>query len=372
MLASIPYEKPLNPILTNLSVDHWYRAIDSYDHEQYRESLSHLFLYLGHHDKLPSHGKPAVSIPHGSIMLHFNLDDSHYRIEAPFLKVPEGPSRVALLRQLAELNYSFLKLSNINLRDDSLYFEYEDRIENCEPYKMYHLFEEICSCADYYDDFFIEKFGTTRIQEPHLHFFDHTKKDEAYAIYHRILSGALNNCEYFEQRRGFALAMDILATAIRQVFYCIAPQGQLGNEFIEALSVFQEHKPLEDLIARAKDRVRKLLTVDRTKFDNAMFYPKFFIPLLKTIDLPNIHSFLEENFEELSDAYQARNYTAATILSLSAIYRLYWTYSVPSNVRHILDTALKKAGGEAWDKAADLLYKALCAIMAMKNGKQSH
>ena len=58
-------------------------------------------------------------IPHGSILVHISVKDGFYRISADCLNLPEK-GRVAMLRQIADLNLNKLLLPRFVKDNDKL------------------------------------------------------------------------------------------------------------------------------------------------------------------------------------------------------------------------------------------------------------
>ena len=67
--------------------------------------------------------------------LFISLLNNTCSIKAPFLQLPEK-NVVGLLRQMAEINFSVLVMSQIVRHENQLWFEFACPLELLEPYKI--------------------------------------------------------------------------------------------------------------------------------------------------------------------------------------------------------------------------------------------
>ncbi|HUM51380.1 MAG TPA: hypothetical protein PK431_06165, partial [Chitinophagales bacterium] len=161
---------------SNVNVDAWNTVLDKFDNKQYAEVVRGCINYVDSaiETKFANADKTEYNIPHGSIIVQVKITTNELIVNAPFLSL-ESAKQVPLLRQVAQLNFTPLALSRIDLEGDKLYFRCEVPLDACEPYKVYDIFREICINADNYDDEFITKFDAKRIQEPKIISYDADK-----------------------------------------------------------------------------------------------------------------------------------------------------------------------------------------------------
>ena len=107
------------------------------------------------------------SIPHGSILVNIRIAGGQMHISADFLEIPEK-GRVAMLRQVADLNINRLMLPRFRKEGDLLKMEYECPMAQSHPHKLYFVLRNICHVGDRYDDEFCSKFGAKRTYEPRI------------------------------------------------------------------------------------------------------------------------------------------------------------------------------------------------------------
>ena len=366
MEKSIAYEQQINNPEENINVENWHYAVDSYEKNEYRAALRNLFSYIDDRIVLPESEEFEIKIPHGSIILEMKVENGKFYLKAPFVKIPEDATGLAILRQATELNFTYLILSQIVKVGDELYFQYEDKLENCEPYKMYSLFEEICYGADYYDDIFISKYKASFIQKPELDYFSQEQKELAFKKFQEILTEALSFGEYLENKRYYASICDLYATSLAKLDYIFAPQGILGSDLNDILNSMYEEEDAQTVFNKTKGKLKKLLEYEREKFDNSLFYPKFFIPQKRRAELPLVQDFFKNSYENSANSIANNAFMSAGLVLYYAIYDLFYRYRVPLEIEVILEKALKSSSSKDWDVCAHNLYAAIEKIIKME------
>ncbi len=366
MDKSFAYKQPINVTGNTLSVDNWYKSVDYYDAGQYLNSIEYLLKYLD--TSISFNGKTndiRLKLHHGSLLVDFSIKDGFYYVSASFVKLPDT-AKVPIMRQVIELNFSYLVLSKIVLENDEMYFKFQDRIENCEPYKLYYILEEICYCGDNNDDVFIDKFQASFVHQPEVNHFPKDVKNNAYDLFTKTLNDALTASQFFETKRYFPSACDVLSIAIMQIDYTLAPQGLLGTELNNALNTLYEAGPIDQVIVKTKNKIKKILEWDRAKFDDYMFYSKYLVPFKKRAEIPFIQDRLYNNHLDAKDAYYNQAFMGSALICLYAIYNLYYNNTITDEVDKIFKTALINASEKNWKEAADILYKAITSVMEIK------
>lgn len=370
MDKSIAYDEQINNPEENINVENWHLAVEAYEKSQYRESIRYLFLYLDDRIQIPEKEDFAIKISHGSIVLEMKVEGDYFSLQAPFIRISQDATNLAILRQTTELNFTYLVLSQVIKKDDELYFQYRDKVSNCEPYKMYSLFEEICCGADYYDDIFITKYKAEFIQKPKLNHFTTEQKEEAYTKFQNILNEALENCQYLENKRYYASSCDLLATSLLRIDYIFAPQGILGSDLNEILEMMYEEDEPQNISQKARSKIKKLLTIERKKFDSSLFYPKFFIPQKKRAELPLIQDYFKSPYETSANTISSGAKMAASLSLLFAIYDIFYKYRIPAEIDRILTEALKKSDQKKWEEVSRILYNSIETILKLERLSQ--
>lgn len=365
MEKALKFYPRINNVDSRTDENSWKKALDFYDAGKHRETINALMKYLGAAAAFPFSGDVDESMPHGSIMVNFRITGDKYEITAPFLKLPETPAKIAVMRQAIELNFSHLILAKIILKDDRMVFYYTDTVRNVNPYKLFYLLEEICYCADYYDDYFIDKFGAARLIEPELTYFTPSQKEAAYAAYTQITGQALKYTDFYEAKRNFARMCDAMMLYLMQIDYVIAPQGELGRLVSEAYTSARTGAA-EEAAFKTRDLVKSLSAYERAKFDKCMFFPKFLVPFKKFATLPYTQEFFARAYELSRGDIGAGDFTMAGIELTNAFYMLFWSNTLPRDISSIMEGALKSSSEKPWNQAANTLFTAMQKIMAIK------
>ncbi len=365
MEKSLTYDKSINLLRSSSSTPFWYESVKNFDNKDYKTSFFNLLRYVNSTIVIPNESSESVELhlPHGSIVVNIKLDSKGYEISAPFLKVPEGASGLGMMRQISELNFSYLVLGQIVLKGNDFYFEYKDALENSEPYKIYSLLEEICFCADYYDDVFIDKFKTEPVNKPALNVFTSEELELASKKFSEIIKEGLSFVEFFESKRSYSLAWEMMENTFLKIDYVIAPQGILNAKLGETKSLLFANDAQQTVVANTKVKLQELLGYDKQKFNSSLFHPKFLIPIRKRGELPYVQDFMRSTHETMTSSMGSKNYISVTVSALYLIYDLFYKNSIPNEISTFLDSALEKAGGKDWQTSAEILYGAISKIM---------
>ena len=147
------------------------RSVELFGQQQYVEALHTLLDHLNPAFR-PQYGDPdgrSFRIPHGSIVVDIRIAGDRLEIFADFLKLP-AKGRVAMLRQVADLNINRLRLPHFVKKGDRLAIAYGCPLAETHPYKILGVLSDICYIGDRYDDEFCTKFGAERCYEPQVIF----------------------------------------------------------------------------------------------------------------------------------------------------------------------------------------------------------
>ena len=166
---------------SSIHTEAYEKSVDLYNQGEYLQAFHSLLDYLNadFRTKYGNADGTEFHIPHGSILVHISVKDGFYRISADFLNLPEK-GRVAMLRQIADLNLNKLLLPRFVKDNDKLRMEYTCSLSQSHPHKMYFVLQNICHIGDKYDDEFCTKFGATRCYEPQVTSYPQEEIDRIY------------------------------------------------------------------------------------------------------------------------------------------------------------------------------------------------
>jgi len=352
---------------STLNLDAWPVATDTFYQGKFKDALLAVLNYINA-DFVKKYANADLSefaIPHGSLTVYLTIKDNMWKVEAPFLKLPEKGS-IPLMRQVAELNFGTLILSQIFARNGELHFEYSAPLELCEPYKVYAVFQEICNNADYYDDFFIEKFGAERLAKMQVQQFTPEQLATANKKFHEYLKEALDYCAFFEDRRLYDYALDALCIGLMKIDYFMAPQGFLRNQIEKSIGDMFAKKSMNELLADAKTNYAKFTAMDEAQLFTSLYIPEVFISAKSRADVQGVQNRMKNDYVRGKDQYAGNDFMGATSTFMFAIYDVLYRYNIPPSLYKIFQNALTQASAKPFKESAEILYNAATLIQDMK------
>ena len=201
------------------------QGVDLYNRGEYVQAFHSLLDYLNadFRTKYGNADGTEFHIPHGSILVHIRIADGFFHINADFLNLPEK-GRVAMLRQVADLNLNKLLLPRFVKNGDKLNMEYVCPLSQSHPHKMYFVLQNICHIGDKYDDEFCTKFGATRCYEPQVTPYPQEEVDRIYEGIQTLGRETLEALKEYGADRRYGYSWNVLDTAFYQISYaaCIS------------------------------------------------------------------------------------------------------------------------------------------------------
>ncbi|MCC6643728.1 hypothetical protein IT411_03175 [Candidatus Peregrinibacteria bacterium] len=366
--APIFDESLLGISTSKLNIAYWPTVMQTFEAKNYREAVLATLRYIDGSifDKHSNPDQSEFVIPHGSIRLTITLKDNMFFVSAPFVRVP-ATGGLPLLRQVADINFNILVLTQIVMKNDELWFEYKCPIELCDPYKLYDIFREICNNADYYDDMFIEKFGAQRMVEVQATQWAEGDVEKGWQKYQEYLKEATDYLAYFESKRFFGFCWDTLAMTFMKIDYYCGTQGYIRTEIEKGIFDLGAQAQLPDLIAKAKLVLEKLKTFDRAKFASCMYKPNVFISSKTRSDIAAIQNNLRTFYDRAKNEMGSADHIGATLSLMYGIFNLYFRNEIPAEITKILNEGLKNASQKEWKLASEALWKAANTVMEMTN-----
>lgn len=365
MKNAITYFEPVHSSTQSaFDAERYRQSVELYDNKQYTEAL-HTFLDSLNPKFRETYGNAEGTefhIPHGSIVVDILLADDRLRIHADFMELPAKGS-VAMLRQVAGLNTNQLLLPTFLLEGNKLTLDYTCPIQRSHPAKLYGVLRDICYIGDQYDDEFSAKFGATRLYTPNVRPYSTEEIDRLYDAIQTICRDALAAVKEYDSNRQGAYSWNILETAVYQILYTAAPQGQLLNELDKAIADLDRDLPVNELNQKGVEVLKKLAATPKEELARDLYHVDTLISTKRRSSLRNVQDNLREVYEQAEQAIQGGNFEAATVRMLYKFYEMYYYCDVQDDINNVAAKALAKASGLAWEEAADVLYDALDDIM---------
>lgn len=340
------------------------QSVDLYNQGEYVQAFHSLLDYLntGFRTKYGNADGTEFHIPHGSILVHIRIADGFFRIDADFLNLPEK-GRVAMLRQVADLNLNKLLLPRFVKDGDKLRMEYTCPLSQSHPHKMYFVLQNICHIGDKYDDEFCTKFGAVRCYEPQVIPYPQGEIDRIYEGMQTLGRETLEALKEYSVDRRYGYSWNVLDTTFYQISYFAHPQGQLLNDLDKAVNDMDADLPTEEVVAKGRAFLEKLLAVPKEKLAEDLYFVDMLVSTKHRSSLKNMQENFASVYKEATEAIQSENYERSAVRLLYIFYEAYFYNDVQNDINAIIAKALKKAGNQSVEKASEILYDAMDKIM---------
>ncbi|MGI9544473.1 MAG: type III secretion system chaperone [Cyclobacteriaceae bacterium] len=366
MNQSPTYDKSLiGSTQSKINAPYWDTVLSQHESGKYKDALVGILHYLdpGLAERTGNADQTQFTIPHGSIVVNFEIKDDQINIWAPFVKLPEQ-NPIPLLRQAAQINFNPLKLAQVVLEDQDLVFRYSCPLELCEPYKMYDVFYEICTYSDAYDDDFIEKFKARRLREPVIEHFTNEQKEIIWNKVQGYVKEAFDYTSYFEEKRIQGFTWDMINITLKRIEFYAAPQGVLRARLEKTINQMQNRgNSFQDQLRIGREFLKKLQNYSREEFDQDLYLAETFVPYKSRTSLEKIKNTLKTAHDRAHNERGKSDFMAATFTVLYEFYNLFYYYNVQNDLAQTINAGMEQASGKKWKEASDTLWQAIDGIM---------
>ncbi|RIY37752.1 hypothetical protein CKY20_03450 [Capnocytophaga canis] len=352
------YHRPIKNINDPIAqVDSWYAAVDAFEEKRYSESLRKLLDYINPEvaKQVPASGDFSVEYPQGSSRVTFGVRNDYFYIESPFVKITEKSNKIALLREVNELNFTHLTIPQIHLENQMLWFKFEAPLYVCQPNKIYEALREICETADDFDDEFIEKYNVEYVQSPVIEHLNEEEKQQAWEKIQSILDEYKLFMDYFQEKRWSESQWDILMISLLQLGNMPCIQGVLRVDLQEYIQNISNNRiDFHYRIDRGRNFFKKLMEKSQEDLMKDIYYTKALMGLKWRSSSKIIQEYVTD-FEEQIRKYKNSNDHFNVAYYLNYIYlRLMYFYNLDQNYKDFIIGTLERASGEAYEKAATI------------------
>lgn len=348
----------------NIDVSLWDDVMKAWEEKQYEKCLRLLLCYIKpevEKDKSDSSGN-CFKVNHGSIVLDVGIKNNQLHIDTPFLDVSKA-NKVALFRQVAQINFSPFNLAEIVLESNQLNIHYQSPIELCEPYKIYDVFYEICINADRYDDQFIRDFNAEWINQPKIKKYSEQQYDTILKQLNVIIDECMAYVDYFESNRNFGFAWDTLNIALKRIDYCISPQGTIRNRIEDTISFMENKGNYMEQIGEAKKFLLNLSTLDKSSLITEIYDVDIFIPYKYRGNLESVKNNLSNNYVRAREERGKNNFVGSCLTMLYSFYHLLYTYNIHKDLKGGILGGIEESSQKGWVESSNILWKTLDEVM---------
>lgn len=346
------------------------RSLELFDAGKYLESFHTLLEYLNSEfrTKYGNAEGTEFRIPHGSILVNIRIIGERLIFSADFLQLPEK-GRVAMLRQVADLNINRLLLPGFRKQGDLLKMEYECPLSQSHPHKLYFVLRNICHTGDHYDDEFCSKFGAVRTYEPQVTPYSSQEAVRICDAVHQVCRETLDTVAEYDADRRYGYSWNVLDTAFYKIAYFAHMQGQLMNELEKAVNDMDRELPTAELVAKGKAFLERLLAMPREEMAQDLYFVDTLISTKRRSSLSNVQENMKDVYKEVTEAIQSENYERSVVRLLYKFYEMYFYNDVQDDLNVLVSHALERSAGKPLPEASEILYHALDKIMEGELGE---
>ncbi|HNE50261.1 MAG TPA: hypothetical protein PLZ64_03910 [Chitinophagales bacterium] len=367
MQLNLSFQKSLiaNSV-TKVKTEQWDKAMQLYESGAFADAVRACINYIDPaiETKYANADKTEYYIPHGSILVALKISETDVQISAPFLNI-EQAKRVPILRQVAQLNFSPLTITEIVLDGDKLFFTFQCALAIAEPYKIYEVLREICINADNYDDEFISKFDAKHLNEPKITPYTAAQNEQAWNTVQQYIKEAFTVYEQLENKRLTSYLWDVLVITILKIDYFCAPQGLLRSEIEKTLIFLNSKEDYYQRLSTGKEFLRKLQNTSPAELERSLYNIEIFIPYKFRTDLESVRNTLKYAFETAEKEIRAMDFIGATLTLEYGILNLLYNNTVENAIAERITQAMESASEKPIQEAANLLFEAVKVIMTV-------
>lgn len=354
----------LDSTQSKVNMEAYEQAIDRYNEGSHLEAFHLLLDHLNpeFRTKYGNAGGTEFHIPHGSILVNILVAEDKLQISADFLELPEK-GRVAMLRQVADLNINRLMLPRFRKDGDTLKMEYACPLSQSHPHKIYFILRNICHIGDRYDDEFCAKFGARRSYEPQITPYPEEETTRIHEAIRQTCRETLDAVKEYEAERKYGYSWNVIDTAFYKISYFAHPQGQLMNDLDKAIDDMDKELPVAELEVKGKAFLEKLLAMPREELARDLYFVDTLVSTKRRSSLNNVQENFKDVYLEANEAIEAENYERSAVRILYKFYEMYFYNDVQDDLNAVVANALRKSAGKPMEEASEILFEALEKVM---------
>lgn len=354
----------LDSTQSKVNMEAYEQAIDRYNEGSHLEAFHLLLDHLNpeFRTKYGNAGGTEFHISHGSILVNILVAEDKLQISADFLELPEK-GRVAMLRQVADLNINRLMLPRFRKDGDTLKMEYACPLSQSHPHKIYFILRNICHIGDRYDDEFCAKFGARRSYEPQITPYPEEETTRIHEAIRQTCRETLDAVKEYEAERKYGYSWNVIDTAFYKISYFAHPQGQLMNDLDKAIDDMDKELPVAELVVKGKAFLEKLLAMPREELARDLYFVDTLVSTKRRSSLNNVQENFKDVYLEANEAIEAENYERSAVRILYKFYEMYFYNDVQDDLNAVVANALRKSAGKPMEEASEILFEALEKVM---------
>jgi len=344
-----------------VKVAHWEEATDAFDEKKYKKAAIETINYINPSllEGKDTSGTIEFTQMQGSAEVQVKITDETFSIKAPFLKITNDTNKVALLRKIAEVNFTPLTLAQIHKKGNELWFEYDMPITLCQPNKVYDIIREVCIYADDYDDQFIENYKASFYKEPKKTNLTDAEKDEVWKQISNVFEDFNNYIAFLKEKRWDDFIWDIIVISLLKLSNMTYINGSLRTDLIEYVgNLFNGNINFQYRVDKGMNFMKKLVDTPKEDIMKNVYHADLFYSLRWRSSAQIISDRLKGNLEQVQKYEKEESYFNLSYYLQFILLKLIYDYNLEDDYKNVIYTALEKAAGLSPTDAAPILSKA--------------
>lgn len=358
------YSRPIAKINDPINeVIHWDNAIDAFDNKAFKKSALEIIKYMNISLLDGKDLDKDIEIIHnqGSTEICINITDKIFKVKAPFLKITDKTNKVALLRKVAEVNFSPLKLAQIHLENKDLFFYYEMPIELAQPNKLYALLRDIAIFADNFDDIFIEKYKATYYNKPKTTKLTEEERTLIWEQISLVLEDYTKYTQFFKDKAWEDYQWDILVISFLKLSNMPYVQGKLRSDLITVINkLINGNLDFDWRVSKGVNFMKKLLTKSKEDIMKEIYHAEQLISLRWRSSEQIITDRLKQIIERVQGYEKNDRHLNLSYFLQFTFLKLIYDYNLESSYKEAIYTVLEEVSGlkpvDAAPKLAQVFY----------------
>jgi hypothetical protein len=360
------YVRPIAKIDDPINkVSFWDEAIDAFDEKKYKETVLAVINYINPNllEGKNTDGDVEITQMQGSAEINVKITETTFSIKAPFLRISDKTNKVALLRKVAEVNFSPLRLAQIHQNKDALFFEYEMPIELSQPNKVYDIIRNVAVYADDYDDLFINKYHAEFYKKPAYKELSAAEQEQVWQQITAIFEDYKNYTVLFKEKRWDDFIWDLLVISMLKISNMPYVHGKLRSDLIEYVGkLFNSDLDFNYRVDKGVNFMKKLINTPKEDLMNDVYHAEHFISLRWRSNPQAITDRLKNNMERVQDYEKQESHFSVSYYLQFIFLKLIYDYNLEDNYKQAIYNVLEKVSGLEPSDAAPKLIKVFYAM----------
>jgi len=346
-------------------IEFWDEAIDAFDEKEYKKTVIAVINYMNPNllENVNTDGDFEIIQMQGSAEIHVKVTDKTFRVKAPFLKLTDETNKVALLRKVAEVNFSPLRLAQIQQHKDELWFAYEMPIELSQPNKIYDILRNVAVYSDSYDDLFIKNYNAAFLKKPAFKELSASEQEEVWKQISDIFTDYTNYTAFFKEKRWDDFIWDIIVISMLKISNMPYVHGKLRSDLIKYIGLlFNGDADYNYRINKGVNFMKKLLATPKEEIMSNVYHTEQFLSLRWRSSQQVITDRLKNHIERVDNYVKDESNFNVSYYIQYVFLKLIYDYNLESIHKEAIYTVLEEVSGLSPNDAAPKLVKVFYAI----------